>query len=85
MREIVLDTETTGISPAKGHRLIEIGCVEWETHVPPGRVNHGYRTQNPDVEKGAFKVNGQLQAFLSAKPLLSDLRAGFLDFICEPP
>lgn len=85
MREIVLDTETTGISPAKGHRLIEIGCVELENHVPTGRVYHEYMNPQRDVEKGAFEVHGLSTAFLSDKPLFADLAAGFIEFIGDTP
>ncbi len=85
MREIVLDTETTGISPAKGHRLIEIGCVELENHVPTGQVYHEYINPQRDVEKGAFEVHGLSTEFLSDKPLFADLAAGFLEFIGDTP
>ncbi|MBV1886325.1 MAG: DNA polymerase III subunit epsilon [Parvibaculaceae bacterium] len=85
MREIVLDTETTGISPAKGHRLIEIGCVELENHVPTGRVYHEYMNPQRDVEKGAFEVHGLSTEFLSDKPLFADLAASFIEFIGDTP
>ena len=85
MREIVLDTETTGISPAKGHRLIEIGCVELENHVPTGKVYHEYINPQRGVEKGAFEVHGLSTEFLSDKPLFADLAAGFLEFIGDTP
>lgn len=85
MREIVLDTETTGISPAKGHRLIEIGCVELENHVPTGRVYHEYMNPERDVEKGAFDVHGLSTEFLSDKPLFADLAVGFIEFIGDTP
>lgn len=85
MREIVLDTETTGISPTKGHRLIEIGCVELENHVPTGKVYHEYINPQRDVEKGAFDVHGLSTEFLSDKPLFGELAAGFLEFIGDTP
>lgn len=81
MREIVLDTETTGIEPAKGHRLIEIGCVEVINHIPTGRTYHQYINPERDVPAEAVAVHGITDDFLADKPVFSQVYADFLDFI----
>ncbi|WP_127143763.1 DNA polymerase III subunit epsilon [Pelagibacterium montanilacus] len=81
MREIVLDTETTGLSPAEGHRVVEIGCVELINHVPTGRHHHIYINPRRDMPEEAFRVHGLSEQFLSDKPLFADLADRFLDFI----
>jgi DNA polymerase III subunit epsilon len=81
MREIVLDTETTGLDPATGDRLVEIGCVELINHLPTGQVYHQYINPERDMPDGAFAVHGLSEAFLRDYPVFSDVAAGFLAFI----
>lgn len=81
MREIILDTETTGFDPAEGHRLVEIGCVELENHLPTGRVLHIYLNPQRDVPADAVRVHGLTNEFLADKPLFTEKVGEFLDFI----
>lgn len=81
MREIVLDTETTGMEPAEGHRLIEIGCIELINHVPSGRHYHQYINPERDVPPDAVSVHGLTAEFLQDKPVFSQIYTDFLDFI----
>lgn len=80
-REIVLDTETTGLSPADGHRVVEIGCVELNNHVPTGRHWHEYFNPERDMPEEARRIHGLDDAFLADKPLFSEKAGSFLDFI----
>ena len=68
MRELVMDTETTGFEPKEGHRLVELGAVELFNHVPTGRVYHQYINPERDVPIEAFNVHGLSQDFLSKYP-----------------
>lgn len=81
MREIVLDTETTGFDPAAGDRIVEIGAVELLNHLPTGRTFHKYINPQRDMPQSAFEVHGLSTEFLSTKPLFKDIAAEFLDFI----
>lgn len=81
MREIVLDTETTGIDPSKGHRIVEIGCVEIINLVPTGRTFHTLINPERDVPEEAFRVHGHATAFLRDKPIFAHIVADFLTFI----
>ena len=81
MREIVLDTETTGFDPGEGHKLVEIGCIELENHLPTGRVFHTYLNPLRDVPADAVRVHGLTQDFLKNHPLFTEKVADFLDFI----
>lgn len=83
MREIVLDTETTGLNPRGGDRLIEIGCVELINRIPTGREYHVYINPQRDVPAEAEKVHGLSTAFLMDKPLFKDVAGDFLAFIGE--
>lgn len=85
MREIILDTETTGFEPADGDRLVEIGCVELVNRMPTGEVYHQYINPERDMPEGAFKVHGLSQEYLSNKPLFADVCDGFLAFIDGAP
>ena len=85
MREIVLDTETTGFDPLSGHRLVEIGCVELMNHLPTGSVFHRYCNPERDMPEEAFKVHGLSADFLSDKPLFAEIVADFLEFIGDAP
>jgi DNA polymerase III subunit epsilon len=81
MREIVLDTETTGFEPAEGHRIVEIGAVELFNHLPTGRTYHQYLNPERAMPKEAFDVHGLGDDFLRDKPLFRSVVAEFLTFI----
>lgn len=81
MREIVLDTETTGLDPATGDRLVEIGCVELVNHLPTGVTFHRYINPERDVPAGAFAVHGLSEEFLRNYPVFSGVVDEFLAFI----
>jgi DNA polymerase-3 subunit epsilon len=81
MREIALDTETTGISAQQGHRVIEIGAVEMINHFRTGKHFHAYINPQRPVDEGAFKVHGISDDFLKDKPLFKDIVSDFLEFI----
>ena len=83
MREIVLDTETTGIDPAQGHRIIEIGALEIVNQTPTGAQLHLYINPEREVEAGALEVHGLSNEFLEDKPLFADIVDEFLEFIGE--
>ena len=80
-RQIVLDTETTGIDIKQGNRLIEIGCVEVINRKITGNHYHQYINPERDIEEGALKVHGLSRAFLSDKPLFAEVVEEFLDFV----
>ncbi len=81
MREIVLDTETTGFDPLQGHRVVEIGCLELINHMPTGRSFHVYLNPDRDMPIGAFQVHGLSEEFLSDKPRFPEIADDFLAFI----
>lgn len=81
MREIILDTETTGFEPATGDRLVEIGCIELVNRLPTGTVYHQYVNPERDMPESAFNVHGLSEEFLSDKPLFKEVCDGFLEFI----
>jgi len=83
MREIVLDTETTGLDPASGDRIVEIGCVELVNHLASGELFHCYINPERDIPEGAFRVHGLSKQFLSDKPVFADIGEAFLEFIGE--
>jgi len=80
-RQIILDTETTGLDPRSGHRIIEIGAIEVENKVRTGRVFHYYINPERAVPDEAFKIHGISTDFLKDKPKFKDIAKGFLDFI----
>jgi len=80
-REIVLDTETTGLSPANGDRIVELGGVELVNHIPTGRTLHRYINPQRDMPEEAFRVHGLSEAFLADKPLFAEVADEFLAFI----
>src|SRR5688572_746002 len=80
-REIVLDTETTGLSPVSGDRIVEIGCVELLNHIPTGRHYHVYLNPERDMPEEAFRVHGLSNEFLRDKPRFASEAEGFLEFI----
>ena len=85
MREVVLDTETTGLNPDKGDRIVEIGAIELINHIPTGKTFHSYL--NPMIQgempEESFKVHGLSTDFLSNKPLFSEIVEKFVSFIGE--
>lgn len=81
MREIVLDTETTGTEAHRGDRIVEIGCVELLNHCPTGRSYHTYLNPERPVAEGAVAVHGLTDAFLADKPLFRDVAEAFTAFI----
>jgi DNA polymerase III subunit epsilon len=81
MREIVLDTETTGLDPNEGHRIIEIACIELLHHVPTGRKFHRYVNPERDVPADALAVHGITSEFLAGQPLFGSVVGELLAFI----
>lgn len=81
MREIVLDTETTGLSFIEGHRVVEIGAVELRNHVATGKTFHVYINPERDMPDEAVRVHGLTERFLSDKPLFAEIVEQFLEFI----
>ncbi|MBE0554902.1 MAG: DNA polymerase III subunit epsilon [Rhodobacteraceae bacterium] len=81
MREIVLDTETTGFEPSEGHRIVEIGAVELFNHLPTGRTYHQYINPERPMPREAFEVHGLGDDFLRDKPLFKAIGQAFLDFV----
>lgn len=81
MREIVLDTETTGFEPEEGDRIVEIGAVELFNHVPTGRTYHQYINPRRAMPAEAFAVHGLGDDFLRDKPVFADIAAAFVEFI----
>jgi len=85
MREIVLDTETTGLDPLRGDRLVEIGCVEIFNRMPTGQTFHRYFNPERNMPAEAFAVHGLSSEFLSAKPFFAEEVDDFLAFIGDAP
>lgn len=85
MREIVFDTETTGLDPKTGDRMVEIGCVELFNLVPTGKTYHAYYNPERDMPAGAEAVHGLSSAFLADKPLFRDIFHELLEFIGDAP
>jgi len=81
MKQIVLDTETTGLEPTQGHRIIEIGCVELKNRRKTENIYHQYLNPERDIEDGAFEVHGISSELLADKPLFRDIVQDFMDFI----
>jgi len=81
MREIVFDTETTGLEPAEGHRIVEIGAVELHNHVPTGRTWHHYVNPRRDMPQEAFAIHGISAEFLADKPAFEAIADDFLAFV----
>ncbi len=81
MREIVLDTETTGLSVKDGHRIVEIGCIELDDFIPTKKIFHAYLNPERKVSEEAFKVHGYSDEFLSDKKNFSEIADDFLEFI----
>lgn len=85
MREIVLDTETTGLDPFAGHRIVEIGCVELFNHVRTGNYFHVYINPERDMPREAENVHGLSAEFLKDKPKFAEIAGSFLEFIADAP
>jgi DNA polymerase-3 subunit epsilon len=81
MREIVLDTETTGLDPNSGDRVVEIGCIELLNHIPTGETYHQYVNPERSMPDEAFAVHGLSEAFLSDYPVFADVADAFLEFV----
>ena len=81
MREIVLDTETTGFEPDQGDRIVEIGAVELYNHVPTGKTYHQYINPERAMPQEAFEVHGLSDDFLRDKPVFADIAQAFVDFV----
>jgi DNA polymerase III subunit epsilon len=85
MREIILDTETTGLDPLRGDRLVEIGCVEIFNRMPTGQTFHRHVNPERDMPAEAFAVHGLSTEFLASKPLFAEVVGDFLEFIADTP
>ena len=85
MREVVLDTETTGLNPKGGDRIVEIGCVELINHLETGNYFHEYINPERDMPEKAQAVHGLSEKFLSDKPIFSDISKSFTEFIGTSP
>src|SRR5262245_14621223 len=85
MREIVLDTETTGLDPTSGHRVVEIACLELINHLPSGRHFQRYLNPDRDMPDDAYSVHGLSVAFLADKPRFADVAEDLLAFIGSAP
>lgn len=83
VREIVFDTETTGLSPQSGDRIVEIGCVEMLNHIPTGNTFHVYLNPERDMPEAAFAVHGLSSAFLADKPVFASVADAFLAFVAD--
>jgi len=81
LRQVVLDTETTGLEPAEGHRIIEIGCVELVNRRPTGRHFHEYLNPEREIDEGAAQVHGMRLADLASKPRFGDVAERLMEFI----
>lgn len=81
LREIVLDTETTGLDPASGHRIVEIGCIELINHIPSGNTWHQYVNPERDMPEKAFEVHGLSSEYLADFPVFDKIAEGFVNFI----
>jgi DNA polymerase-3 subunit epsilon len=85
LREIVLDTETTGLDPASGHRIVEVACLELINHIPSGRRFQRYLNPDRDMPEDAYKVHGLSAAFLADKQRFGDVAAELMAFIDGAP
>lgn len=81
VREVVIDTETTGLAPEEGHRIVELGAVELINHVPTGRVFHAYVNPERDMPQDALRVHGLTTAFLRDQPTFGEIADTFLAFV----
>ena len=85
MREIVLDTETTGLDPLDGHRLVEIGCIELVNGIPSGQTFHSYFNPERGMPAEAFAVHGLSEDFLKDKLFFAEAADDLVAFLCDAP
>ncbi len=85
IREVVLDTETTGLDPAQGHRIVEIGALELVGHLPTGRTFHHYLNPEREVPPEAVRIHGLTNEFLAGHPTFAAIADAFLDFLADSP
>ena len=81
MFEVILDTETTGLSTIEKHRIVEIGCIELKNQIPTNKIFHEYLNPQREVSKDAYKIHGYSDKFLSDKKIFPEIVGSFLDFI----
>ena len=81
MLEVILDTETTGLSTTEKHKIVEIGCIELENQIPTNKIFHEYLNPQRSISEDAYKVHGYSEKFLSDKKFFLDIAKSFLDFI----
>ena len=81
MLEVILDTETTGLSPQGNHRIVEIGCVELDNQIPTNKIFHEYINPQRSVSEEAYKIHGYSDEFLSNKKIFAEISEAFLNFI----
>ena len=81
MLEVILDTETTGLSTSENHRIVEIGCIELNNQIPTNKTFHEYINPQRSVSEDAYKIHGYSDKFLSNKKIFSEIAETFLDFI----
>ena len=81
MLEVILDTETTGLSTLEKHRIVEIGCIELSNQIPTNKIFHKYINPQRDVSEDAYKIHGYSNKFLSDKKTFSEISRDFLNFI----
>ena len=81
MRRIALYTETTGLNPIDGHRIVEIGCIELDINMPTGKEWHAYVNPERKMPEAAFAVHGLSESFLLKKPIFKDIAQDFINFI----
>ena len=81
MLEVILDTETTGLSATEKHRIVEIGCIELNNQIPTNKIFHNYINPQRSVSEEAYKIHGYSDKFLSDKKTFSDISEDFLNFI----
>ena len=81
MLEVILDTETTGLSRLENHRIVEIGCIELKNQIPTNKIFHEYLNPERSVSEEAYKINGYSDEFLSNKKIFSEISKNFLNFI----
>ena len=85
MRELVIDTETTGLDPEEGHRIVEIAAIELVNHLPTGKVFHKYVNPERDVPDGAQAVHGLTAEFLASHPVFAAIAGELLEFVGDDP
>ena len=81
MLEVILDTETTGLSTSEKHRIVEIGCIELSDQISTNKIFHEYINPQRDVSEDAYKIHGYSDEFLSDKKIFSEISRDFLNFI----